>query len=83
MEDLKARIAHLVQEASEGAVSSEQALDETSNLTDKGFSSLSFLRLIDSIENELGVYVDLESDTTFMQTVDGISGYVSAELAQV
>jgi acyl carrier protein len=76
------RIATLVESSSSGTVSREQALDPASTLTEKGLTSLSFLQLIDAIETELGIYVDLEGDTAFLQTVDGISSYVTEQGGQ-
>jgi acyl carrier protein len=78
-DELTLQVAGLIEESSEGTITQNQALDATSSLGDKGFSSLSFLRLIDSIENELGVYVDLEQDTSFMTTIDGIVGYIRSQ----
>lgn len=69
-------IAELVTKASAGSISVEQAILPDTNLTDQGLSSLSYLKLIDSIETELGVYIDLEGDTAFMSSVDGIAEYV-------
>jgi acyl carrier protein len=65
-------VARLIEQASGGLVSRELALDERSNLLEKGFSSLSFLQLIDSLETSYGVYIDLEGDTTFLGRVSGI-----------
>ncbi|MEU0807681.1 acyl carrier protein [Streptomyces sp. NPDC005970] len=76
---LARRVAELVQEASEGTLSPESALTDGNTLAEKGLSSLSYLRLIDSIETEFGIYIDLEGDTTFMQTIPGIVAYMAAE----
>ncbi|MCP8999457.1 acyl carrier protein [Pseudarthrobacter sp. RMG13] len=78
---LKDRISEIIEEVSSGSVTKEQALDAKSDLTDKGFTSLSFLQLIDAVETELGVYIDLEGDTGFLQSVDGIAGYVHSQSA--
>jgi acyl carrier protein len=70
--ELSENVARLIAEASGGVVPRESALDETSNLLEKGFSSLSFLQLIDAIETSYGVYIDLEGDTKFLGRVSGI-----------
>lgn len=74
-------IARLVENASDGLISATEALEADTDLQQRGLTSLAFLRLVDAIENTLGVYVDLEQDITFMRTVAGISRYVEAELA--
>ena len=74
-------IAGLVEHASDGLISAAEALDPETDLQEQGLSSLAFLQLVDAIENELGVYVDLEEDIQFMRTVAGISRYVEAQLA--
>jgi acyl carrier protein len=74
-------VAQLVTRASSGAISEEQASRPDTNLTEKGLSSLSYLKLIDAIEIELGVYIDLEGDIAFMTSVGGIVEYVSTQRA--
>jgi acyl carrier protein len=72
-------IARLVTRASSGLISEEQAARPDTNLTEQGLSSLSYLKLIDAIEVELGVYIDLEGDTAFMTSVGGIVQYVATQ----
>ena len=72
-------IARLVTRASSGSISPEEAVRSDINLTEQGLSSLSYLKLIDSIETELGVYIDLEGDIAFMTSVNGIAEYVSTQ----
>ena len=74
-------IARLVARASAGSISEEQAAHPGTNLSEQGMSSLEYLRLIDAIELELGVYIDLEDDLAFMTSVRGITDFVSAQLA--
>jgi acyl carrier protein len=76
---LRDRIAGLIEVSSDGRVSKEVALDERSNLLEKGFSSLSFLQLIDSIETQFGVYIDLEGDTKFLGRVSGIEEFLRTQ----
>lgn len=73
------RISTLVEEISLGAIPRDRAGDPTGTLTEKGLSSLSYLQLIDAVETEFGVYVDLEGDTTFLQSVEGIAGYIAEQ----
>jgi acyl carrier protein len=73
-------IANLVEHASDGLISAAEALKPDTDLQERGLSSLAFLQLVDAIENEVGVYVDLEEDIQFMRTVAGITRYVEAQL---
>ena len=74
-------IAGLVEQASDGLISATEALKPDTDLQERGLTSLAFLQLVDAVENELGVYVDLEQDIQFMRTVAGITRYVEAQLA--
>ena len=78
---LHRQIADLLAESSGGTVTPEQALDTSTNLIEKGFTSLSFLQLIDAVENTFGLYIDLEGDTTFLGSVPGIAGHVAEQQA--
>lgn len=71
------QIAELIETASEGTVSRADALAARSKLTDLGLSSLAYLRLIDSIENEYGVYVDLEEAIGKLGTAPEIAEYLA------
>lgn len=76
---LAPRIAELVAEASEGTVSGDHLRRDGARLVDLGLSSLAYLRLIDAIENEYGVYIDLEKAEGKLGTVQQIAEYVAAE----
>jgi acyl carrier protein len=78
-ETLRQHIAAIVEQSSEGSVSKAAALTPGATLTDTGLTSLSYLRLIDKIENDIGVYIDLEGDTSFLGSVDSIAEYIDAQ----
>lgn len=48
-----------------------------------GFSSLAYMRLIDSIENDLGVYLDPEADVEHYESIDSITALVVASGGEV
>ncbi|UJW29805.1 acyl carrier protein [Saccharothrix sp. AJ9571] len=73
---LQTRIAELTAEASGGTLSASGALTGSESLTQQGLTSLSYLRLIDAIETEYGIYVDLEEATGRLGTVEKIAEYV-------
>lgn len=79
MASLEQDVAGLIEDASDGVISREAALDESANLLEKGFSSLSFLQLVDALETKYGVYIDLEQDTTFLGRVSGIVTFLSEQ----
>ena len=72
-------ISERVAAASGGALSIDEAKDEQFNLLEKGFTSLSFLRLVDDLEVSYGVYIDLEGDTTFLGRVSSIVKFLNDE----
>lgn len=77
---LTERTARLVAVASEGVVSEAKALEGGATLTEKGLTSLAYLRLIDALETEFGVYFDLEEeDISFLRTVEGLVAYMAEQ----
>ncbi|MFD4182805.1 acyl carrier protein [Rhodococcus sp. NPDC058514] len=68
-------IADLVAAATEGTISAELARSG-GTFAEHGMTSLSFLRLIDSIEIKYGVEVDLETELDSMTTVSAIAAYL-------
>ncbi|MFJ8871549.1 hypothetical protein ACIRD6_38145 [Streptomyces sp. NPDC102473] len=44
------------------------------------YTSLSYIRLLDAIENEFGVYLDADEGAEALGTVDGIVAAVLAEM---
>lgn len=71
-EDLRAQLVRLIVDSSDGNVSTGEVHSAAGSLRDLGYSSLSFIRLIDGIENELGVYIDPDVDTDAFSTLDSI-----------
>lgn len=67
---IKERLAQLVAESSDGAITAERALAGRVPLSDLGLSSLSRMRLIDAVEDEFGVEIDL--DDTGWDLVDDL-----------
>ncbi|NUR91977.1 MAG: acyl carrier protein [Nonomuraea sp.] len=75
---IKERLAELVGEASEGAVSADEALAASVPLTALGLSSIGQLRLLDAIEAEYGVAVDLSEDgLALLDDLDGLAAYLA------
>lgn len=59
---IKERLAQLVAESSDGAITEDQALASAVPLSDLGLSSLSRMRLVDAVEDEYDVEIDLDGD---------------------
>lgn len=78
--DLRGRLVRLIVESSDRDLSADDLAHGPGSLSTLGYSSLSYLRLIDAIENELGVYIDPEADMELFSTVDTILGLVVAGL---
>jgi acyl carrier protein len=70
------QLAALVARVSEGSVPQEAALATGVTLAELGLSSLRFLALIDTIENEYGIFIDFESAAAELRTLHGIAHHM-------
>ncbi|MEE4545579.1 acyl carrier protein [Streptomyces sp. V4-01] len=75
-QDLRAQLVRLIIESSDGDLSRTEVDAAAGSLRDLGYSSLSYIRLIDGIENELGVYIDPDADAESFATLDRLVGLV-------
>jgi len=75
-EDLRAQLVRLIVESGDGNLSTGDIASAGGSLQALGYSSLSYIRLIDGIENELGVYIDPDADTEAFSTLDNLVGLV-------
>lgn len=78
---LRGELVRLVVAAGEDNFTAEELAAADGSLTDLGYTSLAYMRLIDAIENELGVYLDPEADAQHFESVDSIARLV--QLARV
>ena len=69
---LRADLVRLVVSSGDGAIAESDLVKADGSLRALNFSSLSYMRLIDAIENELGVYVDPEADPERFATIDSL-----------
>lgn len=74
---LRRTLARLVVEAGDDAFT-ERDLTPDASLRALGYSSLSYMRLIDAIENELGVWLDPSLETDGLDTLAGLAAVVRA-----
>src|SRR5262249_50378381 len=74
---LRQRLAALVVAACDGAVGTDQVLGAGS-LVLIGVGSLAQLRLIDAVEAEFGVPLAIDSDPSFLDSVDGLAAHLVA-----
>ncbi|UWE12567.1 acyl carrier protein [Actinacidiphila bryophytorum] len=75
----KRRLAELVAEASDGAITADQALTTRLPLTDLGLTSLSRMRLIDAVEDEYGVDIELDgAGWDLVDDLDALSAHLTA-----
>ena len=70
---LHLRLVDLAVAAGDGTVTTEDLAAANGSLADVGYSSLSYMRLIDMIENELGVYLDPEADEAVFRSISSIA----------
>lgn len=76
--DVRAHLVRLILESSDRNLAAGDLARDSGSLRTLGYSSLSYIRLIDAIENELGVYIDPDADLELFSTVDSILGMVVA-----
>lgn len=77
------KVADLAVQASEGDLTKNTVLESGRTLGEIGMSSLAYLRLIDSIENDYGIYLDLEEAGDKFQTLQGIVDYMAEQGARL
>ncbi|WP_035803319.1 phosphopantetheine-binding protein [Kitasatospora mediocidica] len=75
---LRTKIIDLAVAAGDGSLSVDELAGANYSLRDVGYSSLSYMRLIDSIENEVGVYLDPEAAIEHYETIDSVTALVIA-----
>ncbi|MEV6261012.1 acyl carrier protein [Streptomyces sp. NPDC051784] len=76
---LRTRVAELVSSATDGEVTPAEILGAEGSLTALGVSSLAFLRLIDSLEEEFGIALDLDGTFRFLDDLDGLVGHLAGQ----
>ncbi|MEV2265219.1 acyl carrier protein [Nonomuraea africana] len=75
---IKERLAELVEESSDGALTANEALAASVPLSALGLTSVGQMRLIDAIESEFGVEVDLtEEGLALLDDLDLLAGRLS------
>ncbi|MFD9500490.1 acyl carrier protein [Streptomyces sp. NPDC060035] len=74
---LRSRVVALVSEATDGEVTEAEILVPGGSLTALGVTSLAFLRLIDSVEDEWGVCLDLDGPFRFLDDLDALVGHLA------
>jgi acyl carrier protein len=77
--ELRQRLARIVAEASEHAVTAEQAA-AAPDLNLIGVTSLATLRIIDTVESELDVDLDLAECSAALRNVDELADYLAPAL---
>ncbi|GII63216.1 hypothetical protein Skr01_33010 [Sphaerisporangium krabiense] len=76
---IKKRLAELVAESSDGAVTAEEVLAANVPLSALGVTSIMTLRLIDAIESEFGVEFDLSEDgMSMLDDLDRLAGHLAS-----
>lgn len=74
---LRARVVTLVSEATDGEVTEAEILASGGSLTVLGVTSLAFLRLIDSVDDEFGVSLDLDGPFRYLDDLDAVVGHLA------
>jgi acyl carrier protein len=79
-QSIRERLAELVAESSDGAISARQALTSGLPLSSLGLTSLSRIRLIDAVESEYDTEIDLadESGWKLLDDLDTLAAHLEA-----
>ena len=78
--ELRAQLVRLIVESGDGNLAPEDLARTGGSLRDLGYSSLSYMRLIDAIENELGVFIDPAVEIEQLASLENILGMVAEGL---
>ncbi|CAL9286646.1 hypothetical protein [Streptomyces sp. SudanB182_2057] len=79
-DDLRARILRIVLGAAEGDLTEQDLAAANWSLPAVSYSSLAYIRMIDTVENELGVYLDPEEESERFETIDNLVELVGHHL---
>ena len=74
--ELRAKLIALAVESGDGNFTAQDIADADGSLRRLNYSSLAYMRLIDAIENELGVYLDPEADNALFENIDSLTELV-------
>ena len=80
--ELRGRVATLVSTATDGDVTSAEILASGGSLAALGVGSLAVLRLIDALDDELGVQLDLDEPGTDLDDFDALVRTVGERAAR-
>ncbi len=73
---LRAKLIALAVESGDGNFSEQDVTAAQGSLRSLNYSSLSYMRLIDAVENELGVYLDPEADNALFENIESLTELV-------
>jgi acyl carrier protein len=76
-------LANMIADASDGEISTEQALAADCSFTALGMTSLAQLRFIDAVESEFGIDIDPDSDLFFHGTIMDLAEYLAERGAEL
>lgn len=80
--DIRARIVKIVLDSAEGDLAERDLAAANWSLAGVSYSSLAYIRMIDTVENELGVYLDPEEESDRFETVDSLADLVCQHLRE-
>ena len=78
---LRQQLAAMIAEASDGEVSAADVLAGSHALSALGLTSLARIRLIDTVEDTFGVFLDLDGDLSSFEYVDALAAHLASLLA--
>ncbi|MGQ4489796.1 acyl carrier protein [Streptomyces sp. 372A] len=71
--EARARLAELISDAMDGQLAAAEILTARGTLTELGVTSLAFLRLADTLEEEYGIELDLADPAFYQESVTSLA----------
>lgn len=81
-DDLRTHLVRIVLASAEGDLTEETLASAGWSLPEVSYSSLAYIRMIDAVENELGVYLDPEEESERFETIDSLVDLVGHHLRE-
>ncbi|MEV6251224.1 hypothetical protein AB0M38_34400 [Streptomyces sp. NPDC051742] len=79
---IRPHLVRIVLSSAEGDLTEQDLAAANWSLPQVSYSSLAYIRMIDTVENELGVYLDPEEESEHFETIDALVELVCRHLRE-
>jgi acyl carrier protein len=81
-DSVRSRLVRIVLSSAEGDLTERDLAAANWSLPEVRYSSLAYIRMIDTVENELGVYLDPEEESDRFETIDSLVELICQHLQE-